>query len=131
MEKLAAKEEEIMQILWEIEKGLVSDIITRLPDPKPPHSTISSVVRRLERKGFVGYKAYGKTHEYFPLVSKGDYKKRTFRELLHNYFDNSFGKVVSFIAKEEKLSKEDIKELEKLIQQSSLQKKPKDEELDT
>ena len=127
MEKLAIKEEEIMQILWEIEKGLVSNIITMLPDPKPPHSTISSVVRRLERKGFVGHKAYGKTHEYFPLVSKGDYKKSTFRELLHNYFDNSFGKVVSFIAKEEKLSQEDIKELEKLIQQSSQRKKPKDE----
>lgn len=127
MEKLASKEEEVMQILWEIEKGLVSDIITMVPNPKPPHSTISSVVRRLERKGFVGHKAYGKTHEYFPLVTKGDYKKRTFKELIYNYFDNSLGKVVSFIAKEEKLSQEDIKELEKLIQQSSQRKKPKDE----
>lgn len=127
MEKLAIKEEEVMQILWEIEKGLVSDIITRLPDPKPPHSTISSVVRRLERKGFVGHKAYGKTFEYFPLVSKGDYKNRTFREMLNNYFDNSLGKVVSFIAKEEKLTQEDIKELEKLIQQNSQHRKTKNE----
>ncbi|UCG27889.1 MAG: BlaI/MecI/CopY family transcriptional regulator [Bacteroidales bacterium] len=123
MEKLAVKEEEVMQILWEIGKGLVSDVISRLPDPKPPHSTISSVVRRLERKGFVGHKAYGKTYEYFPLVSKGDYKKRTFREMLHNYFDNSFGNVVSFIAKEEKLSNEDIKELEKLIQRNAQRKR--------
>ena len=67
MEKLTAKEEEIMQILWEIERGLVHDVIERLSKPKPPYSTVSSVIRILERKAYVGHKAYGKTHEYLKM----------------------------------------------------------------
>jgi len=127
MEKLTAKEEEIMQILWEIERALVNDVIARFPDPKPPYTTVSSVVRRLEKKGYVGYKAYGKTHEYFPLITKKDYRKRTFKRLLQNYFDNSVESIVSFIVKEENLNTEDIEELNKLIQQDSKFQKPKNE----
>ena len=127
MEKLTVKEEEIMQILWEIERGLVNDVIARFPDPKPPYTTVSSVVRRLEKKGFVGYKAYGKTHEYFPLITKKDYRKRTFRHLLQNYFDNSVESIVSFIVKEENLSKDDINDLNKLILQDSEPERQNDE----
>jgi len=127
MEKLTPKEEEIMQILWDIERGLVNDVIVKFPDPKPPYTTVSSVVRRLEKKGFLGYKAYGKTHEYFPVVSKKEYRKKTFRYLLQNYFDNSVESIVSFIVKEEKLNKEELEELNKLIQQDPESKKQKDE----
>lgn len=126
MEKLTAKEEEIMQILWEIERGLVHDVIKRLSKPKPPYSTVSSVIRILERKGYIGHKAYGKTYEYFPLISKKDYRKRTFRYLLHNYFDNSLENIVSFIVKEEKLKPEEIEELNRIIQQNAAKRKKND-----
>lgn len=123
MEKLTTKEEEIMQILWEIERGLVHDVINRLPKPKPPYSTISSVIRILEKRGYVGHKAYGRTYEYFPVISKKEYRKKTFRYLLQNYFDNSLENVVSFMAKEEKLKPEDIEEINKIIQQNAAKKK--------
>ena len=73
MQKLTKAEEDIMQLLWEVGRGTVSDLLDRCPEPKPPHSTVSSVVRILEKKGFVGHKAYGKTHEYFPLVEREVY----------------------------------------------------------
>ena len=123
MENLTAKEEEIMQILWEIERGLVHDVIERLSKPKPPYSTVSSVIRILERKAYVGHKAYGKTHEYFPLISKKEYRKRTFRYMLQNYFDNSLENVVSFMVKEEKLKPEDIEEINRIIEQNTRKKK--------
>ncbi|MBA7555527.1 hypothetical protein ES705_48194 [subsurface metagenome] len=126
MEKLTAKEEEIMQILWEIRKGLVHAVIERLSKPKPPYSTVSSVIRILERKGYVGHKAYGKTHEYFPIISKKDYGKRTFRYLLQNYFDNSLENIVSFLVKEEKLKPEEIEELNRIIQQNAAKRKKND-----
>lgn len=119
MENLTAKEEEIMQILWDLEKALVRDIINKLPDPKPPYTTVSSIVRILQKKGFVGYKSYGKTHEYYPLVPKKDYRKRMFRGLLSEYFDNSVESIVSFLVKEEKVKPEEIEELTKMISRES------------
>jgi BlaI family penicillinase repressor len=123
MEKLTDKEEEVMQILWDLERAVVNDIIQKLPDPKPPYTTISSIVRILEKKGFAGHKPYGKTHEYFPLISKPDYRKRHFRKLLQNYFDNSLESIVSFIGKEEKLTEEEIMEIKRIINRSSDKKK--------
>lgn len=123
MEKLTAKEEEVMQIIWDLEKALVHDVIERLPDPKPPYTTVSSIVRILEKKGFLGYKNYGKTHEYFPVVSKSDYRKSSFRNLLHKYFDNSVENVVSFIVKEEKLKPGEIEEISRIIEQSAAKNK--------
>lgn len=114
MEKLTAKEEEIMQILWNLKKSIIRDIIVSIPDPKPPYTTVSSVVRILEKKGFVGHKPYGTTYEYFPLITKRSYTKRTFNHLLNNYFDNSLKNVVSFMVKEQKLSSDEIEELLKM-----------------
>lgn len=116
METLTKKEEEIMQILWKLKKGFVHDIIAKLSEPKPPYNTISSIVRILENKGFVNYKAYGRTHEYFPIISKASYRKHTFKQLISNYFDGSYEQVVSFIIseKENKLSEQDSRELQKL-----------------
>jgi len=119
MEKLTPKEEEVMQILWGLKRAVVRDIIEKLPDPKPPYTTISSIVRILEKKDFVGHKPYGKTHEYFPLISKTDYRKSSFRKLLEHYFDNSLENVVSFIVKEEKLKPEEIDEITRIIEQSA------------
>ena len=115
MEKLTNKEEEIMQIIWDLDECFVKDVIDKLPDPKPPYTTISSIVRILENKGFVDHKAYGNTHQYFPIVSKEAYGKQTFKNVVNKYFDNSFKSVVSFLIKEEKLSKDEIVELMDLI----------------
>lgn len=113
MQKLTKAEEDVMHLLWEAERGTVSDLLDKCPEPKPPHSTVSSVVRILEKKGFVDHKAYGKTHEYFPLISKEDYGRRSLGDVLRNYFDGSVSRLVSHLAEEEKLDKDD---LEKLIQ---------------
>lgn len=116
METLTKKEEEIMQILWKIKKGFVKEIINRLPEPKPPYNTISSIVRILEKKGFVTYKTYGKTHEYFPQISKAVYKKHTFKKILTNYFDGSYEKIVSFMVKEQEISGNELDEIKQLIE---------------
>lgn len=116
MEELTKTEERIMQIIWDLERCLVKDIIEQIPDePKPPYNTISSVVRLLESKGFVSYKAYGKTYEYFPVISKEEYGKRTFKKVFADYFDNSVENLLSFMAKEENLTVEEIEKLKKII----------------
>lgn len=126
MEELTAKEEEVMQVLWNLEKALVRDIMSKLPNSKQPYTTVASIVRILEKKGFVSHKPYGKTHEYFPLISKAEYRKRKFKGLLTHYFDNSIESVVSFLAKEEKLSTREFEELTKLIAKESDNKEKDD-----
>ncbi len=118
MEILTRKEEEVMQIFWKIEKGFVKDVIEQIEkngEGRPPYNTISSIVRILENKKFVGYKAYGKTYEYFPLISKQDYRKLKFKNMRKNYFDNSYERIVSFIAEEENLNAQEIKDIIKII----------------
>lgn len=119
MEKLTKTEEKVMQMLWKIKEGVVHDIIEQLPDPKPPYNTVSSVVRLLEEKGFVDHKAYGRTHVYFPLITKSEYRKNSFNSFLKDYFEGKVENVVSFMVNEKKLSKDDIKELMDLIDEQS------------
>jgi len=120
MEELTKTEERIMQVLWKLQKAFVRDIIDELDEePKPPYNTISSIVRLLEKKGYVNYKAYGKTYEYFPAISKDEYTKTTFSKMLSGYFDSSPASLLSFMVKEEKLSEKDIEEIKKLINENS------------
>ena len=115
MEELTKTEEPIMQVLWKLKQAFVKDIIEQLPDnPKPPYNTVSSVVRILERKGYVGFRAYGKTYEYFPLISKAQYRAGTLKRLLTRYFDNSPAALVSYMV-EETLSPKEIAQLRKLL----------------
>ncbi|BDD12595.1 transcriptional regulator (plasmid) [Fulvitalea axinellae] len=115
MEQLTKKEEELMQVFWKLGRGTVRDAIDNLQDDrKPPHSTVSSVARILAKKGFLGFKAYGKTYEYYPLVSKEEYGKFSFRKMLTGYFDNSYKHLASFIGGED-LSSEEIKALKSMI----------------
>jgi len=116
MKKLTRKEEEIMKILWQIKEGFVKDIIAQFPDPKPHYNTTSSLVRLLEEKGFIGHKTYGNTHQYFPVVAKLVYRKSFIKDVVKDYFDNSYKQTVSLFIEEEKLSKQDLDELIKLIQ---------------
>ena len=116
MEELTKVEERIMQIMWELKKAFVKDVIEEMPDsPKPPYNTISSVIRILVSKGYVNYKAYGKTYEYFPSISKAEYRKVRIKKLMSGYFGNSPASLVSHIVNEEKLSKEEISRLKELI----------------
>jgi BlaI family transcriptional regulator, penicillinase repressor len=112
LKELTKAEDQVMQILWKIEKGFVKDIIEHMPDPKPAYNTVSTIVRILEGKGFIAHKAYGKTHEYLPLISKEKYTKFYLNNLLKGYFNGSFQNLVSFFAKENKMS---IQEMEKIM----------------
>lgn len=114
IKNLTKAEEEIMQHIWQLERCTVTNIIEQLPSPKPPHSSISSIVRILEKKGFVDHKAYGRTYEYFPLITKEDYSKRSLLSLLSNYFDGSTPQLVSYLIEEDATS---IEELQELIRQ--------------
>lgn len=111
MKELTKAEEQVMQELWTLEKAFVKDVIDRLPDPKPAYNTVSTIIRILEKKGFVDHYAYGKTHQYFPLISKADYTKSYFKNFLSGYFSNSFQEMVSFFAKEDKMSLSDLEEM--------------------
>ena len=112
---LTRAEEEVMQILWVLEKGMVHDLLEKFPEPKPAYNTVSTIVRILEQKGFVGHKAYGRTHEYFPVISKTDYTKSSFRGFMTNYFGSSYKSLASFFATEENLSMKELEEIQKTI----------------
>lgn len=119
MQKLTNKEEEVMQILWKLEKAFVKDVLAEIKEDKPHYNTLSTIIRNLEEKGYVSYTAYGKTHQYYPMVSKEAYRKRFFNNAIDNYFNSSYKNVVSFFAKEEKISIDDLKEIIALIEKES------------
>ena len=116
MEKLTNKEEEIMRILWKLKQAFVKEIVAELPNPKPHYNTLSSLVRILEDKGYVGHKAYGNTHEYFPLISKEEYQREFMSKIVDSYFGKSYKNVVSFFAKEEKISVDELREIIRIIE---------------
>jgi predicted transcriptional regulator len=119
IKELTKAEDQVMQILWKLQKGFVKDIIEEMPSPKPAYNTVSTIVRILETKGFVDHKAYGKTHEYFPTVTKEKYTKFYLNNLIKGYFNGSFQNLVSFFAKENKM---DVHELEKLLEELKKEK---------
>ena len=122
MKELTKAEDQIMQILWTMEKAFVKDIVEQMPDPKPAYNTVSTIVRILEKKGFVGYKAYGKTHEYFPLILKEKYTRFYLNNMVKGYFNGSVQNLVSFFAKENKLEVQDIDALMKQLEEIKNQK---------
>jgi predicted transcriptional regulator len=124
MRELTRAEEEVMQVLWKLKKGFVKDILEHFKDPKPAYNTVSTIVRILQEKGFVDHKAYGRTHEYFPLVSKRDYSKSHLSTFVNDYFSNSFGKMVSFFAKENSISVKEMEDIMKLMEKEVRKQKP-------
>ena len=116
MQKLTNKEEEIMHIIWALEKAFVKDVLAEMKEDQPHYNTLSTIIRNLEEKGYVSYNAYGKTHQYFPIVSKEVYKKRFMSTAIENYFNNSYKNVVSFFAKEEKISVDELKDIIAIIE---------------
>ena len=115
--KLTRAEEEVMQLFWEKGPSLVSSLIDSMPEPKPAHSTISTIVRILEKKGFLDHKAYGKTYEYFPIITKNAYSKFSLKGLIKNYFEGSANALVNFLVEENALSLAELEELKKEIEE--------------
>jgi BlaI family transcriptional regulator, penicillinase repressor len=114
MKQLTQAEEEIMQILWTLKKAFVKDIVEGYEDPKPAYNTISTLIRILEKKGFVGYEAFGKSHQYFPLMNKEDYSQKYLNRFVDKYFSGSYKELVSFFTKQEEMS---VKDLERLLEE--------------
>lgn len=115
MKELNSNEEQIMRIFWKLEEALVRDVLERLPEPHPPYTTLASSIRLLESKGYLGHRTYGTTNLYFPLITQAAYSKRSVNLLVKNYFEGSVGNFLSFMVKENKISDQEITELQKLI----------------
>jgi len=109
MIRLNKKEEEVMNIFWRLKKAFPKEIMANLNSPIPPYNTILSLIRKLEKGNFVGFQKIGKTHQYFPLITKKEYQKSIFKHLLSDYFGGSHEKLLSFFIKEEKMDQEDLK----------------------
>jgi predicted transcriptional regulator len=117
LKELTRAEDQVMQILWKLEKAFVKNIIEEMPEPKPAYNTVSTIVRILETKGFVDHKAYGKTHEYFPIIAREKYTRFYLNNMIKGYFNGSFNNLVSFFAKENKMSTTDLEKLLKELKQ--------------
>ena len=117
MKRLTAKEEEVMGYFWEKGPLFVRELLSFYDEPKPHFNTLSTVVRGLEEKGFVGHKVYGNTYQYYATVSRDDYRRGTLRGVISKYFDNSYLGVVSSLVQEETISVDDLKELIKQVEE--------------
>jgi BlaI family transcriptional regulator, penicillinase repressor len=116
MKKLTQAEEEVMQKIWILERALVKDVLNKFTEPRPNYNTVATVLKVLEKKGFVSHKAYGTTYEYFPIISKDEYAKLHFSEFVRDYFNNSFPKMAAFFAGSNNLSLKEMEEILKLTE---------------
>jgi Predicted transcriptional regulator len=115
MEQLTPQEEQLMLYIWEFGKGFIKDFRNLYPDPQPPYTTLASIVKKLESKGYLASKLYGNTYEYRPKVKEEEYKKEFMSDVVGVFFKNSYKELVSFFAKEEKLSESDLEEIIQMI----------------
>ena len=114
-QELTRSELEIMQILWSLGKGFVNDVLAVMPEPKPAYNTVSTIIRILEKKGFVAHNSYGKSHEYYPLVDKDSYTGCFMNSVLNNFFDGSASRMVSFLSSNKSISLEEADEIMKML----------------
>ena len=119
MKTLTKAEEQVMQVLWDIGKGFVKEVVEKMPEPKPAYNTVSTVIRILEKKGYIGYQAFGKSHQYHPLVTRDAYSRQAIRKMVRNYFGGSYGNLVSFFVKEKEVSLDEMEDLLKMIRQEN------------
>lgn len=115
MQKLAKREEQIMQVYWDLEKAFIRDVIPHLPDPKPHYNSVATMVKILEDKGFLGRETVGNMHSYYPVISREDYQGHAMKDIVSQYFDNSYPRMLAFFAKEQNLSEKELKEILELI----------------
>jgi len=117
--QLTKAEEQLMHVLWDLKEASVKEVIEQLPDPKPAYNTVSTIIRILETKEFVGHKAKGRGYVYYPLIKKADYSNQSLHKLMNGYFEGSFKSMVSFFVKENKM---DISELESILKEMNKKK---------
>jgi BlaI family transcriptional regulator, penicillinase repressor len=115
MKKLAKREEEIMQVYWDLGHAFIKEVIPHLADPKPHYNSVATIVKILEEKGFLDHEAVGNVYRYFPKVSREDYQKHAMKDIVSKYFDNSYPRMLAFFAKEQKLTEEELKEILDMI----------------
>jgi len=115
MQKLAKREEQIMQACWQLENAFIKEIIQEMPDPKPHYNTIATMVKILEDKGFLSHESVGNVFRYFPVITKEQYQKHAMTDIVNQYFDNSYPNMLMFFAKEQKISEEELNEIVNLI----------------
>jgi BlaI family penicillinase repressor len=116
MQKLTNKEEEIMHILWKLKRAFVKDVLAEIKEETPHYNTLSTIIRNLEEKGYVGHDAFGNTHQYYPIIALEDYRKAFMSTAIENYFNNSYKNMVSFFAEEDKISAEELREILEIIE---------------
>ena len=122
MQKLTNKEEEIMHILWKLKKAFVKEVQAEITEDQPHYNTLSTIIRNLEEKGFVAHNAFGNTHQYYPIISLEAYSKKYMKTAIDNYFNSSYKNMVSFFAKEEKISAAELREILAMIESSTEKK---------
>lgn len=120
MEKLTKQEEEVMLLVWQQGTCTVKDVLQRMPEPQPPYTTLASIIQNLKRKQFVCQRQEGKTYVYEPAIQESDYKRRFMSGFVRDYFRGSFRDMVSFFAREEKLSPDDLKNIIREIESNDL-----------
>jgi len=113
--QLTKTEEQLMQFLWKQEKAFMKDLIDAFPEPKPAATTVATLLKRMTEKGFVGYKEYGKSREYFPMVNKSDYFSKQVNGMIKSFFNNSAAQFASFFTKETNLTDAELEELRSII----------------
>ncbi len=124
MKELTRAEEQVMQILWDLERGFVKDLLEEFPEPRPAYNTVSTICRILEKKGFLGHRSYGNSHQYYPLISREDYTREYLNNFVGSYFGNSIEQLVSFFSRQNKV---DIREADRIIElMNSIKAKRKD-----
>jgi len=121
--QLTKTEEQVMELLWKQEKAFMKDLMDEFPDPKPAPTTLATLLKRMTDKGFVGYKEYGKSREYFPMVKKTDYFSKQVNGIIKNFFNNSASQFASFFTKETNMSTKELEELKAIIDKEIEKKK--------
>lgn len=116
MEKLTLQEEEVMIHIWELESCYVKDIVAKFKQPAPPYTTVASIIKNLERKGYVTSCRFGNTYEYKPAIRESEYKRTFMNGVVRNYFENSYKEMVSFFARDQKISANDLKDIIDMIE---------------
>jgi predicted transcriptional regulator len=118
MQKLAKREEQIMQVFWNLEKAFIKEIIPELPDPKPHYNSVATMVKILEEKGFLSHESIGNIFRYYPVITKENYQKHAMKDIVNQYFNNSYPSMLAFFAKEQKISESELDEILEIIKSS-------------
>jgi predicted transcriptional regulator len=115
MVKLAKREEQIMQVFWDLKRAFIRDVIPYLPNPKPHYNSVATIVKILEEKGFLNHETVGNIYSYFPVITRDEYQKHAMKDIVSQYFNNSYPSMLAFFAKEQNLTEEELKEILQII----------------